>query len=126
MIEARLHLRGYGDYLMSIPDRSSLYGSPDFAKVCPVCLDTWAIFESPGCESHRIVPSVCELCLPPTLDWTLIDYTFDPVPGSLISRPDRPGVPIDWHFFEKMPEELVKRECILTLAAVKCPKMEAA
>jgi hypothetical protein len=124
MIGAKLHLRGYGDFWFQVPDRSTIYGSPDFAKVCPVCLDIWAIFETNRCEVHRVVPSVCELCALPAVEWNLVDYTLDPVPGSLISRPDRPGVPIDWHFFEEMPEALVKRECTLTLAAIRCPKVE--
>jgi hypothetical protein len=123
VIGAKLHLRGYGDFLMTVPDREMLYGALDFAKVCPVCLDIWATFATNRCEVHRIVPSVCELCLPPLHEWGLVDYHLDPVPGSLISRPDRPGVPIDWHLFEALPDSLVHRECKLTLAAVRCPKM---
>jgi hypothetical protein len=126
MIGAKLTLRGYGDFWLSVPDRSMIYGSADFAKVCPICLDIWAIFETNRCEVHRVVPSVCELCALPKVEWGLVDYTLDPVPGSLISRPDRPGVPIDWHLFDLLPDVLVRRELVLTLAVVRCPKMEAA
>lgn len=119
-------MRGYGDFIVEVPDREALYGAPDFAKVCPVCLDIWAILETPQTRGYRIVPSVCELCTPPLEMWNLVDYTLDPVPGSLISRPDRHGVSIDWHLFDQLPETLVRREATLTLAVIKCPQRRVA